>query len=73
MARFISSSSSRLPLAWTCRRFASSAPSPPSVDAGLADLESTPLETYAKPDESVVESFNERKRAAKDQYLPGNR
>lgn len=73
MARFISSSSSRLPLAWTCRRFASSAQSPPSANAGLADLESTPLETYTKPDESVIQSFNDRRRAAKDQYLPGNR
>ena len=73
MARFISSSSSRLPLAWTCRRFASSASSSPSGNADLADLESTPLETYTKPDDSVVQAFNDRRRAAKDQYLPGNR
>ena len=72
MARYISSSASRLSLASPYRAYATSTSSP-AVQAGLADLESTPLEESAKVDESLVQSFNERKTASKAQYLPGNR
>lgn len=72
MARYLSSSASRLALASPCRAYATSAPSP-AAQAGLDDLESTPLATSAKADESLVQSFNERKTASRAQYLPGNR
>ena len=72
MARYITSSTARLPLAWSCRTYATSASSP-AVEAGLADLESTPLETSAKVDESLVESFDQRATKSKAQRLPGNR
>lgn len=72
MARCITNSTSRLPLAWSCRTYATSASSP-AVEAGLADLESTPLATSVKADESLVESFDQRKTNSKAQRLPGNR
>lgn len=72
MARYITNSTARVPLAWSCRTYTTSASSP-AVEAGLADLEYTPLETSGKPDESLIESFEQRKTKLKAQRLPGNR
>ncbi|MBE3044067.1 hypothetical protein IMZ48_16150 [Candidatus Bathyarchaeota archaeon] len=71
MARYISSSASRLPRTWSCRAYATSSP---ATQAGLTDLESTSMgSSSTKPDEAMLKSFNDRKTALKAQHLPGNR
>lgn len=72
MARYLSGSASRLPLTWTCRQLSTSASSRADV-GGLADLEAYSVAQSAKPDESVIQSFKERKRDQRSRPLPGNR
>ncbi|SPO00611.1 related to ribosomal protein L5 precursor, mitochondrial [Cephalotrichum gorgonifer] len=68
MARYISGSAYRLPSALTCRRLATAA-SPPAVETGMADLESSTLGTSKVAlDESQLRAFNEKKSAERSQY-----
>lgn len=72
VARQISQRTSRLPLVSTCaRKFTSSSATWSSVEANLADLETTTT-NVPPPDEKVIEAFNNVERGA-GRRLPGNR
>ncbi|PKS10832.1 hypothetical protein jhhlp_002589 [Lomentospora prolificans] len=71
IARHISNCGSRLPLTSTCARKFSSSAASSSIDANLAELETTST-NLPPPDEKIIQAFTKAESRA-GRRLPGNR